>query len=409
MRGRIGVGGRTDAIAGKTTDCRSPRPLPPGAEAGLAVVKTAGINANVAGVDVVAAGTHTVSLLEATLGLRLDTIPLPGSAFGARALLPHGGDLEAAITALEDEPALLGEILCGADGLLLLKNLHEIAANPALLLRLSRLLGPEVEDYRPTHTERGMIHPQVPQVYIVSNLPPASLQPPAQPEPPLAEDGRLPVQFPHRRGWHTDQSFRRPPPDISLFYAVTPAPHGQGQTLYADAAAACDALPASLRERVEGLVGIHAKPGVGRAEYAVLAGEVAMPLQPHQAPQRQPVVRVHPVSGRRSLYLCEAGQMDWVDGPFEGMQPGPHGDGAKLLYELMHHITQPRFTYVHEWDAGDMVIYDNRCVLHCATWFDAARHGRVMWRTTVMGNPGPEYDGEPRSWIAAEETGAVSG
>ena len=79
--------------------------------------------------------------------------------------------------------------------------------------------------------------------------------------------------------------------------------------------------------------------------------------------------------------------MDWVDGPFAGMQPGPDGDGAELLYELMAHITQPRFVYAHDWDAGDLVVYDNRCVLHCATWFDAAANGRVMWRTTVFGNP----------------------
>ena len=343
------------------------------------------------------------------MALQLDPRPLPGASFGAVARLPNANDLEAAVTALEREPAALTDAFYRADGLLLLKNLQGIVENPTLFVRLSRLFGPEVEDYRPTHTARGMIHPEVPEIYIVSNVPPASLQPPERPDPPLTADGRLPVQFPHRRGWHTDQSFRRPPPDISLFYAVTPTPHGQGQTLYADAAGAYDALPEHLRERVQDLVGIHCKPRVGRAEYSVLAGEEPQPLLAHQMPQRQPVVRVHPVTGRRSIYLCEAGQMDWVDGPLEGMQPGPHGDGAKLLYELMHHVTQRRFTYAHEWDPGDMVIYDNRSVLHCGTWFDASRHGRVMWRTTVMGNPGPAYDGERKSWLPLENTHAAGG
>ena len=116
-------------------------------------------------------------------------------------------------------------------------------------------------------------------------------------------------------------------------------------------------------------------------------------------PQRQPVVRCHPKTGAKSLYLCEAGQMDWIDGPFVDMEPGPDGDGAKLLYELMSHYTQPEYVYVHEWDNGDLVVYDNRTLIHAATWFDAEKHQRMMWRTTVSGNPGIEYAGETKSWL----------
>jgi taurine dioxygenase len=233
--------------------------------------------------------------------------------------------------------------------------------------------------------------------------------PPAQPDPPLTPAGGLPVSFPQRRGWHTDQSFRRPPPDISLFYAVLPSPPGQGQTLYADAASAYDALSVDLKSTVEGLQGIHAIPGIGRAEYAVKAGETPKPLLPHQRPQRQPVVRTHPVTGRRSLYLCEAGQMDWIDGPFVGMEPGPEGDGAALLYELMMHMTQPEFTYVHEWSQGDLLIWDNRNLLHCATWYDAQNHQRLMWRTTTRGNPGELYSGEDRSWLPEDDARPMAG
>ena len=120
-----------------------------------------------------------------------------------------------------------------------------------------------------------------------------------------------------------------------------------------------------------------------------------------EQPQRQPVARVHPVTGKRALYLCEYGQMDWLEGPFVGMQPGPHGDGAALLAELMAHLTRPEFVYVHEWTPGDLVVWDNRCLVHAATWFDADHEARVMWRTTVSGNPGAAYAGEPKSWIAA--------
>jgi taurine dioxygenase len=55
---------------------------------------------------------------------------------------------------------------------------------------------------------------------------------------------------------------------------------------------------------------------------------------------------------------------------------------------------------VHEWTPGDLVVWDNRCTSHAATWFDAAKEARVMWRTTVSGNPGPAYAGEAKSWLA---------
>ena len=217
------------------------------------------------------------------------------------------------------------------------------------------------------------------------------------------------MQFPHRVGWHTDQSFRRPPPDISLFYAVIPAPHGQGQTLFANGYAAYDDLSPDRKEGIRGVNGLHALLGTGRTEQAVRVGVEAMPLLEHQISQLQPLVRTHPVTGRKALYLCERGQMDWLDGPIQGMESGPDGEGARLVYELMSHYTQQRYTYAHEWQAGDLVVYDNRCLIHCATWYDAVRHDRLMWRTTVFGNPGPEYAGESKSWIPAEGTSFLEG
>ncbi|HEV2302585.1 MAG TPA: TauD/TfdA family dioxygenase, partial [Stellaceae bacterium] len=327
--------------------------------------------------------------------------PLPGARFGAIARLAPPGDAGAAVAAAEAAPEALPRALAEGEGLLLLPGMRRIAEEPQLLLRLSRLFGPEVEDYRHTLTAANMVHASVPEIFVVSNLPPASRPPPPRPEPPLTAKGLLPTRYPHRKGWHTDQSYRRPPPDISLFFAVRPVPKGQGQTLFANAAAAYEALPSNLKERVEGLEGLHVQPGAGRSREAVLKGESPRPLKPHEKSQRQPVVRAHPVSGRRALYLCEGGQMDWLDGPFVGMQAGPNGDGARLLDELMAHLTRPEFVYVHEWDEGDLVVWDNRCLVHAASWFDAERLERVMWRTTVHGNPGAIYQGEPKSWIPA--------
>ena len=331
--------------------------------------------------------------------MRIEVTPLPGATFGGVVRLPRGADARAVVEAFEAEPERLPAALDQSRGLLLISGLHAVAQEPELLLRLSRLFGPEVEDYRRTLSEEHMVHPRVSEIYVLGNRPPSLRQPPAAPEPPRTEDGGLPVQFPHRRGWHTDQSFRRPPPDISLFYAVVASPRGQGQTLFADGTGAYEALSPHMKEGIADLQGIHVYPYWGRSETEVRAGVTPRPLAAHEQPQRQPVVREHPVTGKRALYLCESGQMDWILGPFAGMGAGPDGEGAALLYELMSHLTGPRFTYAHEWEDGDLIVYDNRCLAHCATWFDAGRYERLMWRTTVMGNPGALYAGEARSWV----------
>ena len=266
------------------------------------------------------------------------TRPLPGAAFGATVRLR--GPLSRGIP--DGLPAVLAE----ANGLMLIPGLQEIADKPELLVALSRAFGPEVEDYRYTLTSKSSVHTTVPEIFLVSNMAPVNRAPPRRPDPPLTADGRLPVQYPHRKGWHTDQSYRRPPPDISLFYAVTPVARDRGQTLFADGTSAYAALPAHLKAQIDGLQGLHCQPGTSRMRNAVLAGQPVAEQPANARSQPQPVVRAHPVTGKPALYLCEWGQMDWVDGPFIGMQPGPHGDGAALLDELMAHYTRPEFVYV---------------------------------------------------------------
>jgi taurine dioxygenase len=329
---------------------------------------------------------------------------LPGAGFGGRLQLVGAAGAQQLVEAAEAEPATLPRALAESGGLSLLQGMTAMAEEPELLLRLSRLFGSEVENYRENLTPLNMVHEAVPEILVVSNIPPATKPPPALPVPPVTEEGLLPVQFPHRRGWHTDQSYRRPPPDISLFLAIIPAPRGQGQTLFADGTAAYEALSPALKSRVERLEGLHVSSRFGRTRDAMLAGETPPALLPHERAQRQPVVRVHPVTGRRALYLCEFGQMDWLDGPFLGLQPGPHGDGAELLMTLMTHLTRREFVYAHEWTRGDLLVWDNRCLMHAATWYDAAQERRLMWRTTVSGNPGAVYAGEKKSWFVAQES-----
>jgi taurine dioxygenase len=336
------------------------------------------------------------------MGGRLDLVrPLTGANFGGRVRLLGASGAAALIEAAEHTPETLARQLAECRGLLLLQDMTAMREAPALLVRLSRLFGPEVENYRETLTAPAMVHESVPEIFLVSNAPPVSRDPPPRPDPPLTADGGLPVQFPHRRGWHTDQSYRRPPPDVSLFLAVSPVPKGQGQTLFADGTAAYAALSPSLKARIDGLEGLHVGLSAGRSYDEILAGKTPRALAPRERPQRQPVVRIHPVTGGRALYLCERGQMDWLEGPFVDMQPGPRGDGAALLFELMTHLTRPEFVYVHEWIEGDLLVWDNRCLVHAATWFDTATQRRMMWRTTVSGHPGAGYAGEAKSWHAA--------
>ena len=224
-----------------------------------------------------------------------------------------------------------------------------------------------------------------------------------------AQASNIRVQFPHQVNWHTDQSYRRPPPDITLLLALEVPPPDQGRTLYADCTAAFAALDEDKQRLLQTLEGIHAPSWIGRSRAAVENGEPLLELLPHQRPQRHPLVRRHPVTGKLSLYICEEKQMDYVDGPVVGMEPGPHGEGAALVRELLAHATQRKFVYAHQWRPGDLLIGDNRNLLHCATWYDADRYTRLMWRTTVMGNPGDEYAGEEKSWIPRDGSAVMAG
>ncbi|MEM7429796.1 MAG: TauD/TfdA family dioxygenase [Pseudomonadota bacterium] len=329
--------------------------------------------------------------------------PLQRASFGARCFFDDRE--EAAPQILAQREAILHEFN-QAGGLLVLAGLGAIDREPSLLLRISEIFGPEVENYRETLTAARFFHETVPEILVLSNMPPCNHPPPPKAEVP---DGGFAVQFPTRRNWHTDQSYRRPPPDVTLLYGSICPPSDQGQTLFADCTAAYASLPQHLKERIQGLNGIHAPRWIGRRPEDVRNGVEPRALLPHQLPQKHPLVRFHPDTGRPALYICEENQMDFVDGPISGLEPGPDGEGAALLRELLSHATQPERVYVHEWQPGDLVIADNRCLLHAASWYDAGGHDRLMWRTTVMGNPGAEYAGEARSWIPSEGHDVMEG
>lgn len=179
--------------------------------------------------------------------------------------------------------------------------------------------------------------------------------------------------------WHSDWSFLPDPPSGTALYAVEIPPVG-GDTLFADQYGAYDALPAAMRARLEGLVAIHsARRGYARSgRYGDNdTGDRSMDIRPSDqalGTHRHPLVRAHPETGRKVLFVSEAYTIG-----IEGM---PADEAQDLLAELFAHQVQDRFVYRHRWAAGLLTMWDNRCVLHRATGgYEGYR--RLLHRVTI--------------------------
>jgi alpha-ketoglutarate-dependent 2,4-dichlorophenoxyacetate dioxygenase len=171
--------------------------------------------------------------------------------------------------------------------------------------------------------------------------------------------------------WHTDSSFRQKSATWSMLHARVIPPNG-ADTEFADTRAAYDALPDSTKRKIENLVAEHsiwhsrAKLG----GYTPTAQE-----RKDRPPALHPLVRRHPGSGRKALYIASHASH------ILGM---PVDEGRALLAELLEFATQARFVYTHKWRLGDLVIWDNRCTLHRATPFESSTQMRDMRRSTII-------------------------
>jgi len=173
--------------------------------------------------------------------------------------------------------------------------------------------------------------------------------------------------------WHTDSSFKKVPAHASLLSGREIPPAG-GETQFASMRVAYERLPADVQRLLEDKVAVHS--------FAYSRGLVDDGLLPpeHAAqvpPVRQALVRVNPVNGRKAFYVgshaCE----------IVGM---PTAEARALLRELRVAATRPELVYTHRWQVGDLVMWDNRCMLHRGRPWDESRHRRVMHRTTVAGD-----------------------
>lgn len=230
-------------------------------------------------------------------------------------------------------------------------------------LAFSRRFGP----LETTIRAAGREHRLHPNLVDLSNLDPG------RPDRLLGWSDRRMVYQSGNQLWHSDSSFKPVPALASLLSAREVPPQG-GETEFASLRRAWDTLPADLQRRLEGRVAVHS---ILYSRSTIAGGLFDEDEARDVPPVRQALVRVNPVNGRRALYV---GSHAWY---IEGLD---HAGSRRLLDELLAHATRPENVYQHRWRPGDLVMWDNRAVLHRGRPWDAARHRRVMRRTTVAGD-----------------------
>jgi alpha-ketoglutarate-dependent 2,4-dichlorophenoxyacetate dioxygenase len=189
-----------------------------------------------------------------------------------------------------------------------------------------------------------------------------------------ARDDRRRLDSLGNRLWHTDASYMPVPVVLGMLFAVAVPPAsalGGGETEFADMRAAYDALAEDMKEAIDGLVVEHdifwSRGQIGFTEFQ--AGERAK-----YPPSPQKLVRRHPGSGRKTLYLSAHGShvVGW-----------PVAEGRLLLQDLNAHATQREFVYSHKWAKGDLVIWDNRCTMHRGRPHDETQPRDLRRATTL--------------------------
>ena len=217
------------------------------------------------------------------------------------------------------------------------------------------------------HVMRQYNDPQVPEVLVLSNI---------------VENGKPIGMQDAGQYWHTDLSYTAEPSRCSLLYSLeVPFDHGValGDTLFVNTCAAYDALPDDMKGRLAGLRATHSYT----ARYTRMQkGGKRVELEEDQKKAVpdvvHPVVRTHPFNGRKSLYVNEGFTVGVV-----GM---PKDESDELLAALYKHVTDERFMYRHQWQVGDLLMWDNCSTQHNAIANYAPQQRRHMRRTTVRGS-----------------------
>jgi len=171
-------------------------------------------------------------------------------------------------------------------------------------------------------------------------------------------------------GWHYDQIYLPRPAVGSLLMAYTLPPEG-GNTEFADMTTAYEELPESVKKRLHNARAVQSYEAFNRA-YSVPTNREQKKKSPDI---EHPIVRTHPITGRRALYLCPGMTTEIV-----GWDPG---ESRAMLDYLFEWSIQPRYVYSHVWQPGDALLWDNACTMHRRDPFDQ-NHERLMKRTTIL-------------------------
>ena len=279
-----------------------------------------------------------------------------------------GPDLGAAVRGLdaaapldEGEFAELRGIWLNHGGLLVLRDQR---LTPDGQVAFARRFGPlfgEADQFQ--ESVRRYLLPGQPALYRVSNK----------------VEGGVP-QGRARAGdyWHSDVSFRARPAAASLLYAIE-LPAAGGDTLFADMAAAYAGLPGAMKARLEGLEAVHDFQVAARASGTYDPAQLVRGDFDGRNRALHPVVITHPETGRRALFVNPG-----FTAAVAGLAPG---DSAALLAELQAHATRPDFVTRHKWRLGDLVVWDNRSLMHHAVVDYEGQGARYLHRATVIADP----------------------
>jgi taurine dioxygenase len=180
------------------------------------------------------------------------------------------------------------------------------------------------------------------------------------------------------RLWHSDHSFILRPTLASVLYAKV-LPDVGGDTMFANMYLAYDALSEGLKALLEPLWAVHDVSHGAVGLYGPQPPEVMAKKRRETPPVAQPVIRIHPETGRKALYVSEM-----LTTQFIGMS---REESSPLLKFLFEHAVRPEFTYRHQWRNNDLMIWDNRCTMHLALADFDEKQTRTMFRTAVSGTP----------------------
>jgi taurine dioxygenase len=226
--------------------------------------------------------------------------------------------------------------------------------SPPQLLDAVQLFG----DVFPQHNDRFAL-PECPLIHYISN----------QDSYP---DGR---RYIPGEGYHTDHSNAAEPPKATVLHAVRLPDHG-GDTQFVNMHRAYEDLPDGLQRRIDGLKAMHVYQSRHSERKLMSLSEASRASVPDGV--LHPLVRTHPDSGRKAIYLNPI-RIEGIDGMAED-------EALRLLDDLLAHATQPQYEYRHQWRSGDMVMWDNRCLLHKANGDYDMRQVRYLYRIMLKGD-----------------------